>query len=83
MISSKFWQTQNGVQRLIDNEGTIVNEHYNPDGGISIYTFKDKPEWLEKEGLLDEKNKNITAKKATYSKPLGQDHIGYGAQYFL
>ena len=32
----KNWQTGNGVQRVIDNEGTIVNEHYNPDGGISV-----------------------------------------------
>lgn len=32
----KNWQTGNGVKRVIDNEGTIVNEHYNPDGGISV-----------------------------------------------
>ena len=51
----KNWQTGNGVQRVIDNEGTIVNEHYNPDGGISVDWIS--AEWLEKEGLLDEKNK--------------------------
>ena len=42
-------------KRVIDNEGTIVNEHYNPDGGISVDWIS--AEWLEKEGLLDEKNK--------------------------
>jgi len=42
---------RNGVQRVIDNKGTIVNEHYNPHGGISVDWIS--AEWLEKEGLLD------------------------------
>ena len=32
----KNWQTGNGDQREIDNEGTIVNNHYNPGGGTSV-----------------------------------------------
>ena len=41
-------QTGNGVQRVIDNEGTIVNEQYNSDSGISVDWIS--AEWLEKEG---------------------------------
>ena len=49
------WQSGDGVQRVIDNKGTIIDEHYDPNGGISVDWIS--AEWLEKEGLLDEKNK--------------------------
>ena len=49
------WQTGDGVQRVIDNKGTIIAEFFNPNGGISVDWISS--EWLEKEGLLDEKNK--------------------------
>ena len=32
----KNWQTGNGDQRVIDNEGTIVNNRRNPGGGTSV-----------------------------------------------
>ena len=47
------WQTGHGVQWATDNEGTIVIEHYNPDGGIRVDWIN--AQWLEKEGLLDDK----------------------------
>ena len=49
------WQTGDGVQRVIDNKGTIIAEFFNPNGGISVDWVSS--EWLEKEGLLDEKHK--------------------------
>ena len=51
----KNWQTGNGVQRVIDNEGTIVKNTITLMDGISVDWIS--AEWLEKEGLLDEKNK--------------------------
>ena len=49
------WQTGNGVQRVIDNKGTIIAEFFNPNGGISVDWVSS--EWLEKEGVLNEKDK--------------------------
>ena len=31
------WQTGNGVQRMIDNEGAIVNDYFNPDSVVLVW----------------------------------------------
>ena len=31
------WQTGDGVQRVIDNKGTIVNEYFNPDSVVLVW----------------------------------------------
>ena len=49
------WQIGNGAQRVIDNKGTIIAKFFNPNGGISVDWVSS--EWLEKEGVLNEKDK--------------------------
>ena len=49
------WQSGDGVQRVIDNDGTIIDEHYDPNGGISVDWIS--AEWLQRQGKLTEKEK--------------------------
>ena len=62
-IFCKNWESGNGVQCLIDNKGTVIEVHFNPNGGISVDWIS--AEWLEKQNKLS-KNEKLTPKEGQH-----------------